>query len=650
MSHWEHAEARMAAALPTYEPRPQQRKLAVAIEDSLTAGEVIMAQGGTGTGKALACLVPAIGYALDNDVQVVVSTATKTLQAQYVQKDIPWLQEHLGRSFDAVQLKGRSNYACRLRLAEAKDGEIARLQALREELAEAEHTGDLDALATEISPVERAKLSMSSEECPGKRACPFGETCFAEAAKKRAAEADVIIVNHALLVTDLMIKDIAGTDEAGVLPAYGAVVIDESHELNAYATNTLGAQITQRGVANLHREAANLLGAHAGSELNELSRSAKAFFTALGTRLGRQERTVPFDVQALLATKTDFLALGGALEGLDARLAASDYVDGVKRTRLRKKIESLRNKLGALAKIRPDETEKPDGMVRWIESDDKGDVILRYAPLHVGPFLHKMLWSRIPAVLTSATLAIGSDFSFVAEQHGIDAYRAVDAGTPFDYQTQARLLVPDNCDPNGSRSQWRMQVHMTALELIKAAGGRTLFLFSSKEAMKAAHERLAEPLTDCGITVLMQGQDSNEKIARRFTEDETSVLFGLKSFATGFDPAGDTCRLVIIDKMPFPVPSDVIFKARADAIDAKKTGWNDGSFMRLSVPSMALDLLQAAGRLIRTKKDEGMIAIFDSRLISKGYGKTILRALPPAPQVDVAGAREYLAELTARRG
>lgn len=649
MSHWDNAEARFAEALPGYEPRPQQRVLARAIEESLVAGDVILAQGGCGIGKSYASLVPAIGYSLDNNVPVVVSTATKSLQSQYVRKDVPWLQEHLGRPFDAVQLKGRSNYACRLRLAEAQAGDIVNLQDVRDELSQAAHTGDLDALATEITPAERAKLSMSSEECPGKRSCPFGETCFAEAAKRRAADADVIIVNHALLVTDLMIKEGAETDEAGVLPPYGAVVIDESHELQSYATNTLGAQITQRGVLNLHHTASGLLGMKAADELSALERSAKTVFTSLGARLGR-ERTVPFDARALVATGQDLVALGNALHELDARLAGADYVDGVKRTRLRKNIESLLRKLGALVKIPTQETGEPDSMVRWIEADDKGGVVLRYAPLHVGPFLRKMLWDRIPAVLTSATLAIGTDFGFVAEQHGIETYRTVDVGTPFDYRTQARLLVPDNCDPKSdpTGAAWRTKVHLTALDLITAAGGRTLFLFSARTAMEAAYERLAEPLTELGLTVLMQGQSSNDTLARQFKEDETSVLFGLKSFGTGFDVQGSALRLVIIDKLPFPVPSDVIFKARADAIDAKKTGWSDGSFMKLSVPSMALDLLQAAGRLIRTKTDEGAIAIFDSRLTSKGYGKTILRALPPAPRVDEAGAREYLAGLTTK--
>lgn len=642
---WSAAKANIAESLPTFEPRPEQDVLATAIEDSLNAGEVIFAQGGCGVGKSFAGLIPAIDYSLDVGGPVVVSTATKSLQTQYIRVDVPFLKENLGRDFSAAVLKGRGNYACHAKLAELKPGAIQNLVTLRTELTQEEHTGDLDDIQTPILPTERPRITSGSDECPGKRNCPFGDVCFAEKAKQRAAGSDLIIVNHAALVSDLKIKEQGGF---GILPEFAAVLIDESHELNSYATNALGAEFTQRGIQNLGGEVSNLLGAAAQSQVGALHSSTEALFDYLGGLLDRNERTATLTDQHLLGAEHHLAPF------LQALLSIKDVVKGFavhgddgganRQKRVTKRVNSLLDKFQQIIMASSDE------LVRWVERDDKRGVVLKFAPLHVGPFLHKMLWSRMPAVLMSATLAIGSDFSFVAEQHGVERYRQVDAGTPFDFQKQATMLVPSGCDPGSDQSGWKMKVQITASELIKSAGGRTLLLFSSRSAMKATHAALVDSLENYGLTVLIQGEGNHRALAERFKSDETSVLFGLKSFATGFDVQGDSLRLVIIDKMPFPVPSDVIFKARADAI-AKETGDKWASFNRLSVPMMALDLLQAAGRLIRTKQDEGMIVIMDSRLLTKGYGKKIMNALPPARRVhDLPEAKGYLEELSARRG
>jgi ATP-dependent DNA helicase DinG len=652
MITWAEFELLCEQQMPGYEPRPQQRKLATAIEDSLATGEVIIGQGGTGVGKSFANLVPAVAHSKLTKQPVIVSTATKALQSQYANQDVPRLQEMLSEEdgvpgFTAAVVKGRASFVCHQKLKELTPGDVERIEQLRAEVTVAGHTGDLDDVTTPLQPYERGKVVTSSDECPGKRDCPFGDICFAEAAKARAHSANIVIVNHAALITDLKLK--METDgKAGMLPDASAVVIDESHELSNYATNTLGGEVTHRGIKNVTGEVANLTGPAGGPAVGAVLHAAEELFGHLGN-LVQRERTVKLTDEAILAAENVIAGFLGAMAGLH-RVVVGFPVHGddnaaMKRKRLMKKTSALSGKLSEII------TADPEDMVRWIESDEKRGVLLKYAPLHVGPFLREMIWNRTPAVLTSATVAIGSDFSFVAEQHGIDEYNAVDAGTPFDYPKQARLYVPKGCVPDAAgRGNWEMQLQITASELIPAAGGRTLLLFSSRTSMNTAHRTLTPMLRKRGFTILKQGEDTTKALAAKFKADESSVLFGLASFGTGFDVQGDALRLVIIDKMPFPVPTDVIFKARCEAIDKHARGWNDGAFMKLSVPMMALSLLQWAGRLIRSTGDEGLLVIMDSRLDTKGYGKKVRAALPAAGRLGNLGeAVDYLEELSSRR-
>jgi ATP-dependent DNA helicase DinG len=653
---WHDAEALFTQKIQNFEPRPQQRLLATSIEEALAARTTILAQGGCGVGKSYALLVPLIDYALDNRCRVAVSTATKALQTQYLRKDVPTLQEMLDRKFTAAVLKGRGNYVCRAKLAELKPGEVSNAGLLMQELADDEgHSGDLDDVTSPIDPRDRSKLVSTSDECPGKRDCPFGDVCFAEAAKQRAADADLIIVNHAALISDLKIKEEGGF---GILPELDAVGIDESHELESYATNALGSEFTQRGIQNLSGEITNVLGQDAQNEVGALVNATEKLFVHLGDLLGGEsdgrygrskDRTAAFGDRELLAAEAllgPFLqairAVKTKAEGFSGEL---DSANPTRIKRLKKRINSLLRKAESVI------FASSADMIRWVESDDKRGVVLKYAPLHVGDFLRSMIWDQMPAALVSATVAIGDDFSFVAERHGIEQYQSVDAGSPFDFKNQATLYIPQNVDPSGDPQGWKSALQIQALELIKAAGGRALLLFSARSNMKAAYDALAPSLRKMGLNVFIQGDGTTRALTEAFRGDETSVLFGLKSFATGFDIQGPSLSLVIIDKMPFPVPTDVIFKARCDAIDAKKTSWSTGAFMKLSVPTMALDLLQGAGRLIRTLEDEGQIVIFDSRLLTKGYGKTIMKALPPARRVGtLPEASAYLENLSAHHG
>ena len=648
---WAEAETEFAQSLPGYESRAQQQRLATQIERALEAARTVLAQAGTGTGKSLALLVPAIDHALRTGEPVIIATATKALQDQYAGKDLPFLQEHLGKPFTWAMLKGRSNYACRAKLAEEmKSGDVFNLKSLVEELETGEHSGDLDEVVTALDPRDRSKLVSTSDECPGKRDCPFGEVCFAEAAKRRAKESDVVVVNHALLVTDLKLRSElrdADGNPIGMLPTYSAVGIDEAHELEEYATSMLGQSFAQRGITKLATEILNFTGEKDIS--STLTGAAGQLFAVLERMLneaGKDERNTRVSGNDLLKLEKPITAL---LDGLrDAWHAVNNVTtrgdegqDGRKK-RLKKRIGGMGEKLTLLL------VAEDDQLVRWTERDEKRGVVLAYAPLHVGPFLRDHLWSQVPAALLSATLSVGNDFSYIAERLGIDEFEAFDAGTPFDYPKQAALFVPQDMDPSPStRARWAAMAPVVTEKLVRAAGGRALLLFTSKKAMNDCHDKIAGNLEQDGLQVLKQGDKPNRVLAEEFKADETSVLFALKSFMTGVDVQGDALRLVVIDKLPFPVPTDVIFAARCDAVEAQaRNTWVDGAFPKLTVPSMALTLLQAFGRLIRTKQDRGVVAILDSRLLTKRYGRTMMQAMPPARRITaLAEAEDYLREL-----
>lgn len=645
---WTTAEEQLSKTLPGYESRENQTALAQTIEKGLADGAHLMAQAGTGTGKSLANLIPAIEFAVENDTTVIVSTATKALQAQYADKDIPFLQANLGIDFRWALLKGRSNYACKAKLAELGPDTVFNQRQLVEELDREDADGDIEALVTELDMRDRPKLVSSSDECPGKRDCPFGDVCFAERAKTKARDAQLVIVNHSMLVTDLMVRERTEGKASILPPEFGGVVIDEAHELEEYATSAMGTEFSQNSLTSIATQVTNFVGNPKAAQ--GLNGASVKLFTVLSNFLGK-DSTKALDEGTILKHQEVLFAVQDELNAAASAVAeVAVHQDDQKlqrRKRLLKRLDSLTERFTRIMVATSSE------LVRWVEHDNKRGTILKFAPLHVGPFLRDNLWEGRAGVLLSATLAMGSDFSYIANRLGIDDYRSFDAGTPFNYPKQASLFVPEGFDPSPARAmEWRAKVGATLTQLAKASGGRALFLFTSTSAMKQAHQAVAPFLEEEGITVLMQGEQTNRALTETFKADETSVLFALKSFMTGFDVQGDALRLVVLDKLPFPVPTDVINKARTDAWDAKHDGWKDGSFMRMTVPGMSLTLSQAFGRLIRTRNDEGLVAILDSRLHSKpSYGKKIMAALPPARRTkDLREAVSYLEEITERRG
>lgn len=647
---WSDAQEKFRRALPGFEDRPNQTALANAIEKSMANGEHLFAQAGTGTGKSYAALIPAIAHSKATGLPVVIATETKALQAQYASKDAPALQA-FGIDFTVSLLKGRGNWVCRQAVDVLKPGEVFNQSGLVEELESTpDHTGDLDDLITQIDVRDTSKVTTTSDECPGASTCKFGSTCFFEKAKAKASAAQVIIVNHHLLMTDLKIRQMTATEEhpngrASVIPEYCALIVDEAHGLIDVATDTLGNNITEKSLTRLGNDIATLLERPTAS--GKLASAAHSLFAQLGALLGRgkteslTQRHLYDLVDRFRDVSDEILALRDEVKRFSAH---GDDAAALRRTKLYFRANSVMQRLEDVV------LANSEDLVRWVACDDFGTLALHYAPLDVAPTLAEWLWDKYPSVLMSATLAVGSDFSYMASQLGVAGAKTFDAGTPFDYPAQAALYVPRNCDPT-DKSVWRAKVAQTISELATAAGGRALLLFTSRDELEAAWAATHELLEEQGLPVLKQVSGGNNKaLGEAFKATEASVLFALKTFMTGFDAPGRALEVLVLNKLTFPNISDVITQARNKAHDAQFGGrapFMKSAFMVRTVPAMTLVLLQAFGRLIRTRSDRGLVVILDSRLHDKpSYGAKILRVLPPARRLEtLSEARDYLRAL-----
>ena len=669
------AQGNLAATLPGYEPREKQSALAHKIESQIrgegTSRHALL-QASTGTGKSLAYLIPAIL----SGKKVVVSTATKALQDQIANKDLPFLAEHLGVDFTHSILKGRSNYLCQAELARLGDDDpalAAKVTAKLESLSSngafperfyAEET-DLD-----VTPVEFRKLTVGSGDCPGKSQCPFGETCFSENAKADAKEAQVVVVNHALLATDLWLDEITG-GKASMLGDYDVLIVDEAHELVDYATNVWGVTLREHTLISLGEEATNFFGKIGSKDAQEFQRQSDSYALLIHDLWSKLE--------AGRLRFTDIIALGDELVRINAALvdmknlvqAQGQRIDNGERDV--KSVQSLKASYNRLLRRFSNACDSiaalvtaDDENVKFVEEETKKfrgktttTKVIQALPVQMGEILDRALWQddrtcrncngtgteenlktcfrcggsghkvNLTSLLLSATLTTdGGRFDYVAKQLGLGTFETFDVGTPFDFQNQARLYIPAHLpEPSpANRETWASMSIAEIGDLINASDGRALVLFTSTKQMKAAYDHLSPRLP---YTCLVQGNGTNKELARIFTEDEHSVLFATKSFMTGVDFQGSTCSLVVIDKLPFAVPTDPIVEARCELIE--KQGGN--TFAEFQVPMMTLILQQAFGRLIRHGNDAGVVAILDRRLTSKGYGRKIVASLPDAPLV-----------------
>lgn len=652
---WMDAEARFEEALDGFQPRENQRALAITIEGSLAEGHHLLAQAGCGTGKSFAGVIPAIEHSKATGKPVLYATATKALQDQLAHKDLPFLQTLF--DFKYAVLKGRSNYVC-LQKVDEWDG-YAKAD-VQKRVMNPEFSGEVVDLPNGSTLAK--DITTTSDECPGKKQCPFGEICFAERAKAKAKEANLVVVNHAVLAADMSIKasqralGIPADKVAAILPAFTGVVVDEGHEMEEYVTSALGDTITAGSFGRLGTEVSNFLSSRDAAR--DLGAKADAVFTVVRRALDahrkdyrhKRDNQAPFTADTLNALSDPVFDLINALVALDSKVINTQIYNDDKAAQQQKRLD--KRLMNLVEKLRNMMTADFTHLVRWMSMPQgkRGETI-EWAPLTVSDFLYENLWSQVPSVVMSATL----NFDLHAERLGLDqaGCKNFDAGTPFDFKTQARTFVPQIPAPaHPTTQQWQGAYIAMAGELIRASGGRTLFLFTSKSEMEESHMRLGSMIQSMGHRVLKQGDMPNKDLAHIFKEDEHSVLFATKSFFTGVDVQGDSLRLVIINKLTFRPPTDIVFKARCDAIDKGGNAFAaGGSFWKLSVPMMALELEQGYGRLIRTVHDRGMVAIMDSRLYgknAKSYGGKIMAQLPQAPVItNLDEAVEYLESLEA---
>ena len=617
--------------------RPGQRQLASAVAAAIATGHHLVAEAPTGSGKSLAYLAPAVAAGK----RVVVATATLTLQDQLWHKDLPHVRDHGGVEFRAALLKGRSQYVCRAKLDRAREG-----QPLLDERPGPTLERDLDRLVrfaadsdsgdfaeVDIADSSRRAASCAPNECPGAAKCSDGETCFAEHARKRAAAAEVLVVNHALYCIHL---DAGGT----VLPEHDLVIFDEAHGLAEVATNAFGLEITPMGLRQL---ASRLTGVGVSrGDADPLAAAADALDAALERADGRLDPTEGGVGDALLAAAE---RLAAAIPSIDP---AADPTAGAAATQL------AGTRLAALRRARSPAADE----VVWADRQT-----LHLAPIDVSRTLAARLFATTPAVLTSATLGGGARFAAFTRRLGLDSgaapgpitvtsdddeiqlpglgYADLAVESPFDFREQAMLYVPTHL-PEPRDPAWSDAATVETARLADAAGGRALVLCTSR----AAVDRMAKTLrAETDHPVLVQGESTKAVLLERFGAEETSCLVATRSFWTGVDIPGPSCVLVVLDRIPFARPDDPLAQARREK--AEREGGS--GFGDVDLPAAALVLAQGAGRLVRSRQDRGVVAVLDRRLATARYRGALLDALPPMKRViDPNAVVEFLGACVSR--
>jgi ATP-dependent DNA helicase DinG len=604
----------LAATLAGFEPRPEQAALAAAVERALATGEHLVAEAGTGTGKSLAYLLPA----LESGQRVVVATATKALQEQLLTGEVPAAARALGREVRVAVLKGRANYVCRkqlqsfgpMLLRDARD-EVA-YTAIEPWLAVTE-TGDRAELEIEPSESLWAELAVGPERCGGRR-CPFVSSCFTEAAKARAGEAELVIANHALYFAHLA----AG---GGVLPEHDAVVFDEAHRLEESAASWLGGRVSRAGLrrlaADVERGCREAAVAAPGRALDRIERAGDRLLRAVAPPAGRRRLREP-PAEELLLLVDALAVLANELNG------QGEDLDGLSR-------RALETAAQVEACLEPG----PQDRVVWAEPD-----AVAWAPVDVSDELRERLWGEGPtAILVSATLTTGDDATFIRRRLGLDHAREVVVGSPYDFRSQALLYVPRTMpDPRGEGFTERAADEVLAL--LALSEGRALVLTSSHRALDVLRERVRGRVP---YEVLVQGDAPRERLLERFRDEVASVLLATATFWQGVDVPGESLSLLVIDKLPFSAPGDPLHEARCEAVEADGGDW----FRDFALPTAMLQLRQGFGRLIRGHEDRGVVAILDPRLRTRPYGRAFLAALPSCPLVDdLAAVAAFFGEVS----
>lgn len=599
--------------------------MADAVTRALDTERHLAVQAGTGTGKSLAYLVPALRYAQMHDTTVVVSTATIALQRQLVDRDLPRLADALEpllpqRPTFAIQ-KGRNNYVCLHKvLAEDPSDTLIEEEDLTwlgkhvkrvAEWAQDTPTGDRDDLVPGVPDQAWRQVSVTSRECLGATRCPHGQDCFAEIARERTKDVDIVVTNHALLAIDALA-------DVDVLPQHDAVIIDEAHELDGRITSVATAEISARALAMAARRADKL-----GAKRETLEDVIDDFTAAIDLEAPGRWETISDPARGGFVALRDALwktrqAIGEPPEGE----AQNDPEKSAERGNLTNHLEDLHDAIVRILGVfdEPDPAKHTD--VVWLTRSDRHGDSVSVAPLSVAGLLHERLFGERTVVLTSATLTVGGNFNAMASAWGLPkgSWDSLDAGTPFD-PAKSGILYTAKHLPTPGRDGLAKETLDEIAELITAAGGRTLALFSSRRAAEQAAEAMRARLP---FDILLQGEDSTGVLVDSFAKSENSCLFGTLTLWQGVDVPGSSCSLVIIDRIPFPRPDDPLLQARANAADAA----GRSGFMEVSATHAALLMAQGAGRLLRSVNDRGVVAVLDNRLVTKRYGSFIRRSLP----------------------
>ncbi|OFN33059.1 MULTISPECIES: ATP-dependent DNA helicase [unclassified Corynebacterium] len=631
--------------------RPGQVRMATAVTTALEKERHLAVQAGTGTGKSLAYLVPAFRHAQETGHTVIVSTATLALQRQLVERDLPRLAEalepHLEKKPTFAIMKGRSNYVCLNKVSRAAELEdedalldedavshLGRHVQRVYEWAEDTETGDREDLEPGVPDLAWRQVSVTSNECLGATRCPHGEDCFAELARRRAADVDIVVTNHALLAIDA-VADI------NILPEHDVVIIDEAHELDGRITSVSTAEITGRAL-KMAASRAKSLGANGkdqrlAEQANELSQLLGEFAPGRWTDLPEEAKQQLMSVADTLADCRDTIAR--APEGEQSQ----DPEKSAERQNLTNHLASLVEAIARILDVFATGDPAAHADVVWLERDERTlNDTLAVAPLSIAGMLHEKLFGEQTVVLTSATLALGGRFDAMAAQWGLPkgTWDSLDVGYPFD-PARSGILYTASHLPQPGRDGLSPETLKEIRELIMAAGGRTLGLFSSRRAAQQAAEELKPTLP---FDIYLQGEDSIGALVDKFTKNENSCLFGTLTLWQGVDVPGPACSLVLIDRIPFPRPDNPLMQARTEA--AKAAGRN--GFMEVSATHAALLMAQGAGRLLRSANDRGVVAVLDNRLVTKRYGSYLRASMPQMwPTSDphvVRGALQRLVE------
>ena len=628
-----------------YEYRKEQQEMARLISGALESSQDLIVEAGTGVGKSLAYLAPAVTYAVENDRKAVISTKTINLQEQIIEKDLPLLQDILEIGFKAVLLKGRANYLCprRLKLALNNSNDLFdsedfdQLEAIRDWAIDTKD-GTLSDLDFDPSSRVWAQVCSESRIC-SPRSCSKNENCFYQKVREEASNADIIVVNHTLLFTLMESVEESMADSEGFIFAEDFLIVDEAHELEDIAANQLGIRVSQSGLifdlnrlydSNRKRGLLNMLQSEeAIKAVVVLYDKVVQFFELLDERCSFGEWGREYRVREPGIINSQILEHISFLEDI-----VNPLLDGVSNKSIKRELVDLVNRMAEIRRVIDQFLRQSlEGHVYWVEKT-KGryeNLILRSAPVNVSDEI-RLRFFDVPnsCILTSATLSVGENkepLGYVKNRVGAELINTAKIGSPYDYKSQMRIFLARGIsDPRSDQYEKDLGEWITGF--VKKSNGSAFILFTSYKLMNSVFNSISEELKSCGINSLIQGRNMpRNRLLKKFKEDSSSVLFGTDSFWAGVDVPGDALSNVIVTRIPFAVPNHPLIASRLEQIES--LGGNP--FLEYSVPEAILKLRQGVGRLIRSASDKGFVVILDNRVLKMKYGKAFIRALPPAP-------------------